>query len=179
MSRSSPAAAVVAALALATTAGCKQRPAPAPQEAAANAAASASGSVRPADHALRDEIAEGSEKAFGLPIPRQIQVIGRFDDVVFATGDVAPELVANYVRQRVIASHVETGPAKTVFTGVTLRVNPGRTLRVDVISRNGYTDLTVRDETRPPASPGLTEAERWKAQGLTPGGAPLDPTHLE
>jgi hypothetical protein len=177
MSRSSPAAAVVAALALATTAGCKHRPAPALQEAAASAVASAP--ARPADHALRDEIAEGNEKAFGLPIPRQIQVIGRFDDVVFATGDVAPELVANYVRQRVIASHVETGPGKTVFTGVTLRADPARTLRVDVISRNGYTDLTVRDETRPPAREGLTEAERWKAQGLTPNGAPLDPTHLE
>ncbi len=176
MSRSSPAAAVVAALALATTAGCKQRPPPAPQQAPAPAA---SASSRPADHALRDEIAEGDEKAFGLPIPRQIRVVGRFDDVVFATGDVAPELVANYVRQRVIASHVETGPAKTVFTGVTLRIDPARTLRVDVISRNGYTDLTVRDETRPPAREGLTAAERWKAQGLTPNGTPLDPTHLE
>ena len=80
---------------------------------------------------------------------------------------------------RVIASHVETGPAKTVFTGVTLRTDPAHTLRVDVVSRNGDTDLTVRDETRPPAREGLTEAERWKAQGLTPSGSPLDPTHLE
>lgn len=179
MSRSSPAAAVVAALALATTAGCKHKPAPPLQEAAASASGAASAALRPADHALAGEIAEGSEKAFGFPIPRQIQVIGRFDDVVFAKGDVAPELVANYVRQRVIASHVETGPGKTVFTGVTLRTDPARTLRVDVTSRNGYTDLTVRDETRPPASPGLSEAERWKAQGLAPNGAPLDPTHLE
>lgn len=175
MNRSFPAAAVVAALALAPTSGCERRPAPAQSEVAATATASA----RPADHALPDEIAEGKETAFDLPIPRQMRVVGRFDDVVFATGDVAPELVANYVRQRVIASHVETGPAKTVFTGVTLRASPGRTLRVDVISRNGDTDLTVRDETRPPAREGLTEAERWKAQGLTPRGAPLDPTHLE
>ncbi len=97
-----------------------------------------------------------------------MRVVGRFDDVVFASGDVAPELVANYVRQRVIASHVETGPAKTVFTGVTLRVNPVRTLRVDVISRNGDTGLTVRDETRPPAREGLTEAERWKSSASAP-----------
>jgi hypothetical protein len=175
MSRSFPAAAVVAALAIATTAGCKRRPPPPPQEASPIAAASA----RPADHALPDEIAEGAEKAFGLPIPRHLRVVGRFDDVVFASGDVAPELVANYVRQRVIAAHVETGPAKTVFTGVTLKIDPARTLRVDVVSRNGETDLTVRDETRPPARPGLSEAERWKELGLTPNGAPLDPTHLE
>jgi hypothetical protein len=108
-----------------------------------------------------------------------MRVVGRFDDVVFASGDVTPELVANYVRQRVIASHIETGPAKTVFTGVTLRVAPTRTLRVDVVARNGDTDLTVRDETRPPAREGLTEAERWKELGLSPKGTPLDPTHLE
>ena len=177
MNRSFPAAAVVAALALATTSGCRRRPPPESGEVVAASAQAAS--ARPADHALPDEIAEGKERAFGLAIPRQMRVIGRFDDVVFATGDVAPELVANYVRQRVIAAHVETGPAKTVFTGVTLKEKPGLTLRVDVISRNGDTDLTVRDETRPPAREGLTEAERWKAQGLTPQGAPLDPTHLE
>jgi hypothetical protein len=175
MNRSFPAAAVVAALALATTSGCRRRPPPEAREVAVTSATPA----RPADHALPDEIAEGKDLAFGLPIPRQMRVIGHFDDVVFATGDVRPELVANYVRQRVIAEHVETGPAKTVFTGVTLRAHPERTLRVDVISRNGDTDLTVRDETRPPAREGLSEAERWKAQGLTPKGAPLDPTHLE
>ncbi len=175
MNRSFPAAAVVAALALATAGGCRRRPPPEPNEAAAVTSAAA----RPADHALPDEIAEGADTAFGLPVPRQMRVVGRFDDVVFATGDIAPELVANYVRQRVIASHVETGPAKTVFTGVTLRNDPAHTLRVDVVSRNGDTDLTVRDETRPPAREGLSEADRWKAQGLTPQGAPLDPTHLE
>ena len=177
MNRSFSAAAVVAALALVTTSGCRRRPPPEPLEATPTTAASTP--ARPADHALPDEIAEGNEKAFGLPIPRQMRVVGRFDDVVFVTGDVAPELVANYVRQRVVASHVETGPAKTVFTGVILRADPARTLRVDVISRNGDTDLTVRDETRPPAREGLTEADRWKAQGLTPQGAPLDRTHLE
>jgi hypothetical protein len=176
MNRSYPAAAVVAALAL-TTSACRRRPPPEPLEAAPTVATPAP--ARPADHALPDEIAEGKEKAFGLPIPRQMRVIGRFDDVVFVTGDVAPELVANYVRQRVIASNVETGPAKTVFTGVTLRNDPAHTLRVDVISRNGDTDLTVRDETRPPAREGLSEADRWKALGLTPQGTPLDPTHLE
>ena len=175
MNRSSPAATIVAAIARAPTAGCKRPPPPAPLATPPVASASA----RPADHALPDEIAEGAEKAFGLPIPRQMRVVGRFDDVVFASGDVAPELVANYVRQRVIASHVETGPAKTVFTGVTLRVAPIHTLRVDVISRNGDTELTVRDETRPPAREGLTEAERWKELGLSPKGTPLDPTRLE
>lgn len=177
MKRSFPAAAIVAALAFAALAGCKRRPPPtdAPREATPVATASAA----PADHALPNEIAEGKERAFGLPIPRQMRVISRFDDVVFASGDLAPELVANYVRQRVIAGHVETGPAKTVFTSATLRSDPTHTLRVDVTSRNGDTELTVRDETRPPAREGLTEAERWKALGLSPNGAPLDPTHLE
>jgi hypothetical protein len=177
MKRSFRAAAIALALALATLGGCKRRPPPtlAPLEAAPTATASAP----PADHALPNEIAEGAEKAFGLPIPRRMRVVSRFDDVVFASGDVAPELVVGYVRQRVLAGHVEAGPTTTVFTGATLRSDPTHTLRVDVISRNGDTDLTVRDETRPPVRGGLTEAERWKELGLSPNGAPLDPTHLE
>ena len=176
MKRPCPAAAVVAALSIAVTSGCGRKPVPAPLP---TSTAEAAASVRPRDHALPDEIAEGTEKAFGLAVPRRMHVVARFDDVVFASGDLPPEGVANYVRERVLASHVETGPAKTVFTGATLRDTPGLTLRVDVVAHNGDTDLTVRDETRPPARPGLTEEERWKELGLSPKGTPLDPTHLE
>jgi hypothetical protein len=160
---------------------CGKRPSPAPPlslSSGPTAGASASAPL-PADHALPGELAEGTETAFGFPIPRRMRVTARFPDAVFATGDLTPELVANYVRQRVIAARIETGPAKTVFNRATAQRNPGRMMRIDVIGRNGSTELFVRDETRPPAPEGLHPEERWRQLGLSPDGNPLDPTRLQ
>lgn len=167
-----------AAIALAALAalGCGKRPAPAPSEGTAMASASA---PRPADHALPGELAEGTETAFGLPIPRRMRVTARFSDAVFAAGDLSPELVVNYVRERVIAERIEAGPVKTVFNRATARSDPGKMMRIDVIGRNGATELLVRDEARPPAQEGLSPEERFRRLGLSPDGNPLDPRRLE
>lgn len=171
-------AAMTAAIALSSP-GCKRRPPPLPAASAAPVAAPSASTPLPADHALPDELAEGSEKAFGLPIPRRMSVTARFPDAVFAAGDPAPEIVANYIRERVLAAQIETGPAKTVFSHATSRTDPGRMMRIDVIGRNGATELFVRDESAPPVKEGLTTEQRWQRLGLSPDGRPLDPTHLE
>ncbi|EYF01715.1 hypothetical protein [Chondromyces apiculatus] len=133
-----------------------------------------------ADQVAPGELAEGTEKAFGIPIPRRMRVRMRFADEVVATGDVSAEQVANYIRQRVQAAKVETGPAKTVFTGVTAAGEPPRQLRIEVLSRRHHgTDLTIQDVTKVPPEPGLTDEERWRAKGFKPDGTPLDPTRLE
>lgn len=134
---------------------------------------------KPVDQLLPGEIAEGDEAAFGLPIPRRMVVSARFDDAVFASGRLDLERVANYVRERVIAERVETGPSKTVFTRATPKKSPSRIVRIEVTSRGEETELVVRDETRPPAEEGLTPEERWRKLGLKPDGTPLDPTRLE
>jgi hypothetical protein len=137
-------------------------------------------SALPADHALPGELAEGAERAFGLALPRRMNVSARFPDAVFAGGEVAPELVANFVRERVVAAQVDTGPTRTVFLRATTKSEPGRMLRIDVIARGaGVTDLFIRDETRAPAAPGRTPEERWRQLGFAPDGTPLDLKHLE
>jgi hypothetical protein len=110
-----------------------------------------------------------------------MKVRARFPDAVFAMGDVPLERVSNYVRERVVAAGVETGPAKTVFSRATVKSAPERTLRIEVVSRPSATELVVRDQTRPPSpvEEGLSEEERWRRHGLKPDGTPLDPTHLE
>jgi hypothetical protein len=158
--------------------GCGKRPAPGPLPGPGEVASAASAPL-PADHALPGELAEGPESAFGLPIPRRMRVTARFPDAVFATGELSPEVVVSYVRQRVIAAQVEAGPAKTVFTRATTRSGPVKMMRIDVIGRNGATELFVRDETRPPAREGLPPDERFRQLGLSPDGNPLDPTRLE
>lgn len=132
----------------------------------------------PVDQVLPDELAEGKEQAFGLTLPRLVRVTMRFDDVVFATTSAQADKVANYVRRRVIADRVETGPTKTVFAGATVRGHPGPLLAVEVISRRGVTELQVRDVTPKPATPGLSQKDRWRAVGLNPDGTLIDPTRL-
>jgi hypothetical protein len=133
------------------------------------------------DRAVPGEIAEGSELAFGFPLPRRMRVSARFPDAVHAEGDIPAERLANYVRQRVVAEGVETGPAKTVFSRATVKTAPQRMLRIEVVSRSTETVLLIRDQTAPPppSDPGLSQEERWRQKGLKPDGSPLDPTRLE
>lgn len=171
------------ALGMLNAIGCGKRSragAPPPSASASASAAFGDPSALPADHALPGELAEGDERAFGLALPRRMSVTARFPDAVFAGGEVAPELVANYVRERVIAAQVDTGPTRTVFLRATTKRDPGRTLRIDVIARGAdVTDILVRDETQAPAAPGRTPEERWRQLGFAPDGTPLDLKHLE
>jgi hypothetical protein len=130
------------------------------------------------DRTLPGELAEGSDVAFGLALPRILRVKGRFEGVVYAEGAVSREQVANFVRQRVTADKVETGPAKTVFSRVTVRGHPGPILAVAVTSVGGTAELEVRDVTPKKVEDVATPDDRWRKLGLNPDGSPLDPTHL-
>jgi hypothetical protein len=171
-----PSPALVLAFFLLLAAGCRRRSQPAELEVPPPAPKPSA--PPPVDRLLPGELAEGSEKAFGLALPRVASVRGRFADVVFAGADVAPDRVANYVRQRVTAEKVETGPAKTVFSHATVQGQPGVELDIEVLSHGGYTELHVRKLSTTRAPEGMSDAARWRAAGFNPDGTPLDPTHL-
>jgi hypothetical protein len=164
------------ALAIALLTGCRAKEEAPPPPFVPPPVLSAAPAV---DQARPGELAEGPDSAFGLPVPRRMVIKARFPDAVFATGQVSLEALGNYVRERVVAAHVDTGPAKTVFTGVSVKSSPQRLVRIEVATQGGETELVVRDQTKPPAKDGLSEEERWKELGLDPRGQPLDPTHLE
>jgi hypothetical protein len=135
--------------------------------------------ARPADHLAPGELLEGTEKAFGLTLPRAMHVDQAFVDVVYASGDLKPEAVANYIRGRVRMGTVQIGAASTLFERVQIPGLPGReiAIRVSQGERGEGCRVDFRDVTPPVLPP--TEAERWKAVGLSPEGKILDPTHLE
>ncbi|AGP35231.1 hypothetical protein [Sorangium cellulosum] len=176
LSRAAAAVIYASAASAASAAPACRSDAPAPPPPPAS---EASAPRPPVDQALPGELAEGAEQAFGLPIPRRMKVRARFPDAVFAVGEIPAERVANYVRTRVLAGNVETGPAKTIFSRATVKSAPQRMLRVEVVSRAHVSELVVRDETRPPPERGLSVEERWRRNGLTPDGKVLDPTRLE
>ena len=138
-------------------------------------AASAVARPVPVDALRPGEIAEGKELAFGFPLPRDMQVTARFSDAIFATGSVGFEALTNYVRERLDAERVDTGPVKTVFASATLKADPNRRVLVEVTLRSGVVEIVVRDETPKPVDPGLSSAEIWKRAGLGPDGGVLVP----
>ncbi len=161
-------------------AGCRSRQEPTSTSSRAAASQSAQASTKPVDRLLPDELAQGKAVVFGFPVPRDMSVERMYPDAVHIAGSVRPEAVANYVRQRVAALHVEIGAARTVFPAA--RINGDKThhiYRIEVIASSGRTLLVIRDITPPPTAQGLTEAERWKRAGLTPDGKIADPRSLE
>jgi hypothetical protein len=127
------------------------------------------------------ELLEGTERAFTLKLPRGVHVEESFAKVVFAQGSLKAADVANYVRSRVRGGSVHVGAAATIFDNVFATDEPTRPLfiHVEPLPRGGGTRIEVRDATPPPPTlQGATEAERWKAAGLTPEGRIADPTHL-
>jgi hypothetical protein len=131
------------------------------------------GSATAVDHLLPGEVVEGPERAFDFPVPRGMRVRGRFPDVVHIEGRVPFEPLTNYVRERVDAERVETGPVKTVFDNAKLRAKPEQVVRIEVTYYPHKVELTIRNQSRPTAEPGVSEAERWRQSGLTPDGQPL------
>jgi hypothetical protein len=145
------------------------------------AAASAPASTVPLDRLGPDELAVGDGDVFGLPVPRGMAVIGRAPDSALLFGEVTPEAVVNYVRERVVVSHMELADGRTIFPRARIKDGPtGRVFRIDVLRDFRATKLVLTDVTPPPPPPpGLSDAERWRRAGFSPDGRPLDLKRLE
>jgi len=135
---------------------------------------------KPVDRLAPDELAAGNADVFGFVVPREMQVEHRYKEATHLIGPVKPDALANYVRERVVVSHVEIGAARTIFPDARIKGGaPDRVYEFDVIPEPGITRLIIRDTTPPKVVPGLTDAERWRQAGLTPEGRPLDPKAFE
>lgn len=137
--------------------------------------------LRPIDHLEPSELAPSKVEVYGFPVPRGMEVESRLSDRAYVSGHVSPEALANYVREQVVVSHVEIGAARTVFPMARIKAGPkDRVFTLEVLPDGPNTRLVVKDTTPPPPPPaGMTDAERWRAAGLTPDGHPLDPQKLE
>lgn len=164
-------AAVVATAALAVA--CKSKPPP-PEPPPPPA---------PADHLATNEVVEGKEKAFALPLPYHAQVTARFSDAITVRSPLKPEELANFVRSRVKEGNVIAGGASTTFENVIVPAEPARRLSIEVrrtrLTGDARSEMTIRDVTPPPFEPGLSEEERWKKAGFDPHGKPIDPRQMQ
>jgi hypothetical protein len=135
---------------------------------------------KPVDRLAPDELAAGNAEVWGFVVPREMQVEHRYKDVTHLVGQVNPDALANYVRERVVVSHVEIGAGRTIFPEARIKSGASdRVYELEVIPEPGITRLLIRDTTPPKILPGLSDAERWRQAGLTPQGRPLDPKAFE
>lgn len=138
---------------------------------------------KPPDHLAPDEVAEGKERVFGLPLPRVARVETRFAKSVHVTSPLSPEALSNFVRQRVKEGAGAAGAASTTLENVVPRDDAGKRVTVEIRARKTgdgtKSEMVVRDVTPNATEPGLSDEERWRRAGLRPDGTVLDPTKLE
>ena len=162
-------AAVALAAALPACSSCKQEKTPPPE--------------KPVDRLAPNEVVEGKERAFGLPLPRDMRVKARFDTTVHALSPLSPEEVTNFVRARVKDGQVIPGASVTTLQHVVPLGDPKKQLTIDVrtvrLADGTRSEIVVRDTTPPPDEPSLTNEQRWEKAGLTPTGKVADPKHLQ
>lgn len=126
------------------------------------------------------EVLEGTEKVFGFPLPHKFTVEHRFKDAVQARGDVQFDRLVAYVRARVIATDVETGPTTATFKNATLKDNPRLNLEIHIWMWGGEgVGLSVRDVTRPPAKDVVKPTDPWDQPGFDPKDRKVDPKRFE
>jgi hypothetical protein len=138
---------------------------------------------KPVDRLAPNEVVEGKERAFGLPLPRMVLVKARFEKTVHVLSPLSPEEMTNFVRARVKDGTVIPGASVTTLANVVPLGDPRKMLTVDVrtvrLADGTRSEMVVRDTTPLPAEPGLNDEQRWQKAGLTPTGRVADPTHLE
>jgi len=169
-------------LAVVLVAACKSEPLTIVTPPSAQASAPAP----PPDHLAKNELLEGSAKAFGLVLPLGVRIDAAFADVIFASGQVPDEAVVQYVRARVREGKMIrpdfAGDGRTKFDHVKVPATPDREYAIFVGPARGVvggTKIEIRDVT-PVKAPSLPDdTARWKKAGLSPNGAVLDPSQLQ
>ena len=133
----------------------------------------------PADRLAPGELLEGSQLAFGVVLPRLMNVRGSFLRVVYGSAPTSVHALAQYFRARLEDGTFREGPSSATFERVKVRGKPGLELGVRIATSPEGASIEIRDTT-PVAAPGLPdEAARWKQVGLTPAGRIADPSHLD
>ncbi|MDP8999285.1 MAG: hypothetical protein M3O46_04165 [Myxococcota bacterium] len=169
-------------LLIAAASGCRKPvPVTEPEPEASSASALSTPDVTPlpVDHLGPDELAEGTEQAFGVVLPRALAVKGSFAEVVYASAPASVHALTQYFRGRLQGGVLREGATAATFEHVKVRGKPGLELVVRIARAAGETSVEMRNATPPPAPDLPDEASRWKQVGLTPAGRLLDPSHLD
>jgi hypothetical protein len=102
-------------------------------------------------------------------LPRGLEITSEYGTKIIASGQVNPDDVADYLRHRVDARHVELGQGSLVFPNCRVLETKHR-VRLEVLGTGIRTRLVIEDLERPAATETKSEAERWREVGMSPDG---------
>ena len=151
-----------------------------PGAAQVGSADTAAASDVPVDHLAPGELVEGTEKAFGLTLPRGLTVDQRLPGVVTASGPVGPQPLVTYLRARLEGGAIRQKDGATTFEHVKpagQAAGPALEIYVTRLPAKTLVQLVSAPDVPPSTLP--DEPSRWRAAGLTPQGKVLDPSHTE
>jgi hypothetical protein len=172
-------AALVASAMVFAGSGCS-KPSVATGDAPASRLDTPPPALPPVDHLGPDELIEGTDRAFGIPLPRGLAVERRRPDFVYATGPMTVHALVLYFRAHLKGGSVRESETVATFEHVTTPELPPYTdMSIAVALTLNKTRVEITSTTHPPA-PDLPDVpSRWRQVGLTPEGKVLDPTHLD
>jgi hypothetical protein len=169
---------------LVASAACTRTAREGTSDANATGAASAGTSVAPVgstppDHLAPGELVEGSERAFGIALPRGMQITQSFVDLVVATGPVSVQALSRYLGARLEGGTLGEGKDSATFEHVAARGQREPELFVEIRSTFGGARLEIHKVTHQQVHLLPDEEARWRQVGLTPQGKVIDPSHAE
>ena len=124
---------------------------------------------------------EGKDAAFGVVLPRGLAVDERFVDVVHASGPMSVHSLVAYFRPRLTGGAFREGDRSATFDHVSAPGAPADTdltLHVSVGPGKTLVDVAATPIHHAPELGAMSDEERWKQEGLSPNGRPLDPQHM-
>jgi hypothetical protein len=124
------------------------------------------------DRLKSNEPVLGTEKAFGIPVPRELKVRARFGESVHLEGPASAASLTEYFRGYVLVDHLELSGTETIFPRVRIKGSTDSRLfriRISEISKK-RSEVVIEDVTPAPTTPGLNEAQRWEQVGMNPDG---------
>jgi hypothetical protein len=155
--------------------GCAREP---DGQSGASAQPSASAAPPPVDRLAPGELAPGKSLIFGLVVPDQMKILTHSPKHARLEGEVEAGDLIEYVRDRVVVSHVEIGAGRTIFPKARIKDGPPDKLyQLEVVPNRRRTLLTVEDVTPPKAEENISQEERWRRAGRRPDGS-VDPALL-
>jgi hypothetical protein len=133
----------------------------------------------PPDHLAPGELVEGTNRAFDIALPRDMQVTQSFVDLVSATGPVSVHALARYLAARLEGGTLREGTESATFEHVMARGKPELELFVKIASVLGGSRVEIHKVTHQQVRLLPDEEARWRQVGLTPQGKVVDPSHAE
>lgn len=159
-------------LACAAATACNREVKPEQTVGAAPAQAPSSVEVTP-DRTAPGGLLESEVLQFGVRLPRGLEVSSVFGTKAIASGQVSPDDVAEYLRHRVDAKHVELAQGSIVFPSCRFLETRHR-VRLEILGQGIRSRLVIEDLERPVASETKSSEARWREVGMTPDGRTSD-----